>query len=669
MEFLNYSIFYYLFLLAIPVIIHLFNFRKHKKLLFSSTYFLKEINKKNKTTYQIRRWIVLFNRIIIITLIITAFTLPFLKKENNIKELEKICIYIDNSFSMERTDEKKTSLLDYAKINANQIINQLNNTQQVLIITNDFEKKHQKWYSPKESRELINNIDISNKQENLINILKRYNRIIESNNIHRLYIFSDFQKNAVPITSFENITSNIKIGLLESSQINNISIDTCYFNQPIRQENQIENLQVVISNHNTQDQTITAKLIINNQQKSIYNLDIPAQSSITESFTFINQLDIDIINGYIEIEDNNLQFDNKLYFTYNTNQSLKISTVHDDKLQSALFNVFSDSLFEFSNYNKDYIDYNGLMNSDLIVLSDLINIPNILEKKLVDFLNQGGNIFLFLNENINQNSYNNFFNSINTDILSNWKKINNNVKYINYENELFQDVFKDKKDNINLPQVNEYFATNNNKFAQRREILNLTNNDHFLTQYIYNKGNIFICYSDLKIQNNNFSQHALFIPCLYNSALINLKKEKLYFEIKNATIIEKNNIKNHNIRLVKDGNFDMIPSIVDYGQKTLINFKDGVQQAGIYNLIINKIDTSLISFNYSRLESTMTYYSQTEIESHFLNKHINLIEIKNNHITKKYQDNESHKKLEDFFIIGAIILLIIELILLSIWKI
>ena len=99
MEFSNPSIFYYLFLLAIPVIIHLFNFRKHKLVYFSSIYFLKEIEKKNKSQYQIKQWIILLNRLLTITLILFAFALPYIKTTHNVSESTKIGLYIDNSFN------------------------------------------------------------------------------------------------------------------------------------------------------------------------------------------------------------------------------------------------------------------------------------------------------------------------------------------------------------------------------------------------------------------------------------------------------------------------------------------------------------------------------------------------------------------------------------------
>ena len=43
----NPNLLYALFAIAIPIFIHLFNFRKHKKIYFSSIRFLKDIKEKN----------------------------------------------------------------------------------------------------------------------------------------------------------------------------------------------------------------------------------------------------------------------------------------------------------------------------------------------------------------------------------------------------------------------------------------------------------------------------------------------------------------------------------------------------------------------------------------------------------------------------------------------
>tara|TARA_Y100001968_G_C19175192_1_gene627664 strand:+ start:152 stop:811 length:660 start_codon:yes stop_codon:yes gene_type:complete len=215
MDFSNSSIFYYLFFLAIPVIIHLFNFRKQKKIYFSSTFFLREIATKNKNKFEIKRWLILISRMIAITCIILAFALPYIKNKNDSKD-SKIGLYIDNSFSMQRSDSNNKDLISYAKENAVSILHELHDSETVLILTNDFEKKHQKWYSPKEAIELINAIPISNNQANLTTIINRYNQAIDTLDDNTFYIFSDFQTKRNKQKKIQNKYSKITIGLLGS---------------------------------------------------------------------------------------------------------------------------------------------------------------------------------------------------------------------------------------------------------------------------------------------------------------------------------------------------------------------------------------------------------------------------------------------------------------------
>ena len=237
MEFSNPSVFYYLLLLTIPIIIHLFNFRKHKKIFFSNTYFLKQIQTKSQSKNKIKQWLLLLNRMAIVGMIITAFAMPFLKKNHTLKKTNKIGLYIDNSFSMSKIDENSTSLIDYAKNNAKEIVNTLTESQKILIMTNDFEKKHQKWYSPKEAISLIDSINISGNPNQLNTIISKYNQKIDSNIVSHLYLLSDFQKkNPLQLPDFSQNLS-IKIGLLENNYNDaNISIDSCYLSTPFRKK-------------------------------------------------------------------------------------------------------------------------------------------------------------------------------------------------------------------------------------------------------------------------------------------------------------------------------------------------------------------------------------------------------------------------------------------------
>ena len=66
----NPQILYALLALAIPIIIHLFNFRKHEKVYFSSIRFLEEIKTQNKKKRNIKNLLILISRILALLFLI-----------------------------------------------------------------------------------------------------------------------------------------------------------------------------------------------------------------------------------------------------------------------------------------------------------------------------------------------------------------------------------------------------------------------------------------------------------------------------------------------------------------------------------------------------------------------------------------------------------------------
>ena len=83
MNFIKPDILYFLLLIVIPVIIHLFNLQRHKKILFSDVYFLTKINEESKSVKKIKRFILLLTRILTLSAIIFAFAFPTKEKNSS----------------------------------------------------------------------------------------------------------------------------------------------------------------------------------------------------------------------------------------------------------------------------------------------------------------------------------------------------------------------------------------------------------------------------------------------------------------------------------------------------------------------------------------------------------------------------------------------------------
>ena len=66
---------------SIPIIIHLFNFRKYKKVYFSNVKFLRELKQESKSKSRLKEILILSARCLALISIVFAFAQPVLKNK------------------------------------------------------------------------------------------------------------------------------------------------------------------------------------------------------------------------------------------------------------------------------------------------------------------------------------------------------------------------------------------------------------------------------------------------------------------------------------------------------------------------------------------------------------------------------------------------------------
>ena len=109
--------------LAIPVAVHLFNFRRYRKVYFSNVERLSAIRAESQRSSTLRRWLVLAMRCLAIIALVLAFAQPTLpgKQQALHSGSTVVSVYIDNSFSMENSGADG-SLLDQARQKAREVV-------------------------------------------------------------------------------------------------------------------------------------------------------------------------------------------------------------------------------------------------------------------------------------------------------------------------------------------------------------------------------------------------------------------------------------------------------------------------------------------------------------------------------------------------------------------
>jgi Na+/H+ antiporter NhaD/arsenite permease-like protein len=89
MGFLYPNFLWALFAILIPVIIHLFYFKRFKKVYFSNTKFLKEIKEETTNKNKIKNLLVLLSRILAIVFLVLAFAQPYFPIGHKLKKGSK----------------------------------------------------------------------------------------------------------------------------------------------------------------------------------------------------------------------------------------------------------------------------------------------------------------------------------------------------------------------------------------------------------------------------------------------------------------------------------------------------------------------------------------------------------------------------------------------------
>ena len=140
MRFLYPNMLWGLLALLIPIVIHLFNFRRHKLVYFSNTAVLRSIQQENAKTRKLKYLVTLLLRCLFIAALVLAFAFPYRpEKQLNVNtENTLIGVYIDNSMSM-KGQSQRTTMIEDARQSARDLVHKLNPSNRYLLMTNSFE--------------------------------------------------------------------------------------------------------------------------------------------------------------------------------------------------------------------------------------------------------------------------------------------------------------------------------------------------------------------------------------------------------------------------------------------------------------------------------------------------------------------------------------------------
>jgi len=661
---------YALFAIAIPIIIHLFNLRKHKIIHFSSIRFLKEIKEENKKKSQLKNILILLSRIFAIIFLVLAFAKPYIAADQT-EISNDIFLYIDNSKSMD-IDFGNGNLLNTAKNKAIQITQAYPSEKNFYLITNDFESKHTSSYSTEEIKLQIEKIQSSVKQRSITDIITRINSL--NSNHNHLYFISDFQKNSLNISELKQSDHSNKISLvpIKNRNISNISIDSLFTLKPIFQsDNEIE---VYVTISNTGEKDITDEVLflyLDEKQKSQQYISLLSQETKEIVFKFsTTKSNHPFISGEIRTNDSPISFDNNLFFTLKKSEKINITEINKINKKTPFQTLFGNdtTLFNFKSLEVDKINYSALAKQDLIILNEVDEISSGLLNSLLLFINNGGSFLLTPPSDLtNFSNYNNLLKSLDLNTIN--KKTENELKINQFSinHPIYKNVFTGKLNKVNYPISQQTYVLNKNKISS--QIIGLANKEDFLITYSTETGNKYQFSSPLDKNYNNFAKHALFVPTLINIAMSSILIKTPYYIIGRNKYIRTHNINNSTENThIKGKNIDIIPILKNKNGKQLLDHHNQITKNGIYSILNNNQLTDKIAFNYNTSEAIVLSLKANELKEFISKNNIKNTNIISNTKTKLktiIKEQEIGKEYWKIALLLSLLFFAIEIILIK----
>lgn len=681
MNFTNPEILYALTAVLIPLIIHLFNFRRYKKFYFSNVALLKEINIETKKKSRIKHIIVMFLRMFAIAALVIAFAGPNFNNNTQNNSTQNITgIYIDNSFSMESSD-RNGRLFDHAIAGAREIIKHSSRESKFFVFDNNL-KPGQRLLNKDEALSKIDNMSISSVHKEISTIMDDF-LLLKSKNKKEIglttYLFSDFQKSSFNASEFPaDSLTNWNFALLQHQETRNILIDSCWIEDPIILPSKTTTLFVKLKNvSNKSYEKAGIKLFINDKNKSIASVDLMENSEKIIEMQFI-VAENGWQSAYLEVEDYPITFDDILYFSFFVDEKINVLAINpngNDNYLKAFY--LSDSVFNFSQENFKSINYQNLKNNQLIILNGLSEISSGLSSQLNTYVNDGGNLMIFPPENDNIADVNKLLKIFDAGSINGPQKTETRIKGIKLKNSIFSKAIEQIPENANLPMVFQKFDFTNNYTNKLETLISLINGEAFLLKKEIGSGILYFSAVSLNSEFSNLPSHPLFIPLMYGMAVEGKGFQKLFYTIgKNTKIninIPENTISNRddvfNIKMEKSNN-SFIPLQQMQGNKLSLSMNNNIEQAGTYLLKQKNKNIAFLSFNYERKESIMEFYNKTTIE-----ENLKLSKLKNYDIldlqtfsTEEIIDSiQNESRLWLVFIIFALSFLFAEVLVLRFW--
>jgi hypothetical protein len=532
MTFLNSIFLIALSAISIPLIIHFLSKRRIKSVEFSSLRFLEQMQRSRMRWLKIKELILLIMRMLIIAFIVMAFARPTLRGFiGSSRASSSVVIILDRSASMDAEGETGT-LFEEAKRSIAKLIDSFDPSDKVTLIAYPGDGPPN-IFGPTgpgdKLKERLGTIDQGYQKGNIGNALKDALNILgKSADLNReIYFVSDMQslnfKDLPPEVMNRDSWKNIHLFSLAPKAIggDNVGITDVLMPAQLLVPGEQFNLDAELTNFgNGRLENVLVGVIIDGERKAQTTVGLaPNQPT---RFPFNLKIDTPGDHGgYIEIDHDRYELDNKRYFSFHIPKKINLLTVSqvaggDNPVKLGLDRPEAGQIV-YREIGASELLREDLSKYNVILLNDVVSLDPSMEAAITKFTAGGGGLFIALGKTADSAYWKRFLQGIaGIEVGDRTGKEGEYLTWDNFDYEhpifsIYSAAGKEKTE-PSIPELKVFFYR---RLIGGKVLGSSSSGTNLLTES--NSKPIIVFGSGLDLASSDLPAHSFFIPMLVRS--------------------------------------------------------------------------------------------------------------------------------------------------------
>ena len=615
MQLLSPAVLFALAALAVPILLHLFHFRRFRRVAFTNVRFLREVKEETQRRSRLRNLLVLALRLLAFAAVVVAFAQPSVGGDpDRVGVPERVSVVVDNSRSM-AAQASEVSLLQKAKQRARDIVLAFDESTEFQLLTNDLNGASGRWLTREDALASIDGVGFGESPQDGAQLLSR---VLSPGTAEAAtaFLISDFQRSQYDLAALSADSTRVpNLVPLAAVETRNVSIDSAHLLTPVQLVGEPIEIAVALTNHGDADAaSVRLSAVVDGNTQPFGLREVPANSTVRDTVS-LSATRAGWTRAALQITDFPIEFDDRYYVAFEVRPALEVLVISDGPLRPELAAAFPEGgSLRVSANRASNVNYSQLDRYDLVVLDGLRNVPSGLTQRLGQLGRAGGKVVVFPSTSAGAGGggYGALASALGLPSFGDVEEGDFEGAGLNTRSFVFRDVYERLPRNTRLPRATQRLAL---RAGDAETLLSFRDGRAFVLAKASGNG---IAYaSAAPLDGSDLARTPeVFVPMLYRMAFSGGVARPLAQTIGRAGVLAvplREGLGEAALRL-RSAEATLVPPQRRLGQRALLSFGQVVPAPGHYDVVDGADSTlAVVAFNIDRAESPMDFYDETEL--------------------------------------------------------